>query len=85
MIVSLYIQPNASKTEIVGEHNGALKIKVKAPPVDGKANEEVIRFLSKKLDIPKSKIQLVSGQTSRHKRFLIEGLDSLDRLTADCK
>jgi hypothetical protein len=72
--ISLYIQPGASKTEIIGEHNGCLKIKIKAPPVDGKANAEVIEFLSDKLGIPKRQIEFLTGDKSREKKIRIKGL-----------
>lgn len=75
VIISLYIQPNASKTEVIGEHNGLLKIKIKAPPVDGKANEEVLRFLSKALNISRSEIEILKGDKSREKKVLVRGLD----------
>ena len=66
--------PRSSKTEIVGELEGALKIKLKSPPVDGAANAELIRFLSKLLSIPKSNIGIASGETSRSKRMTISGI-----------
>jgi uncharacterized protein (TIGR00251 family) len=74
VIVSLYVQANAAKSEIVGEYNSALKIKIKAPPVDGKANEEIIRFLSKKLKIQQNKFEFLKGDKSKNKRILIHGL-----------
>ena len=74
VIISLYILPNAPKSEIVGPYNGALKIKIKAPPVDGKANDEIVRFLSKKLEISKSKLEILKGDKSRLKKVLIYGL-----------
>jgi uncharacterized protein (TIGR00251 family) len=73
---SVRVIPRASKTEIVGEHDGALKIKLKAPPVDGAANEELIRFLSKTFDTTRSNIEIVSGQTSRTKRIRISNDDT---------
>ncbi len=78
MIISLHITPKASKNEIIGWVAGAngqkaLKIKVAAPPEDGKANKELIRFLAKQWDIPASRLVLVSGDTSRHKRLKIHG------------
>lgn len=72
--ISLYIQPNASKTEIIGEYNGALKIKIKAPPLEGRANDEIIAFLSKALNISKSKIEIIKGDRSRLKKILIHSL-----------
>ncbi len=72
--ISLYIQPGASKTELTGEHNGLLKIKIKAPPVDGKANAEVIEFLSHQLGIPKRQIELLKGDKSRDKKIRVTGI-----------
>ncbi len=72
--VSFYVQPRASKTEVVGRHGDAIKIRVKAPPVDGAANEELIRFLAKRLKVPRRSIELVSGSSSRHKQIAIEGV-----------
>ena len=72
MHLSLYIQPGAKKTEISGTHDGRLKIRVNAPPVDGAANEALIKFLSKELGISKSRVTLVSGEKSRMKTFDID-------------
>lgn len=70
----LFIQPKASKNEIVGPHNGELKIKLTAPPVDGKANSELINFLAETYGIPKRRIQITKGETGRHKTVEIEAL-----------
>ncbi len=59
---------------VAGRHGDAIKIRVKAPPVDGAANEELIRFLAKRLGVPRSSIRLVSGASSRHKRITIDGM-----------
>jgi len=75
--ISLYIQPKASKTELIGEHNGLLKIKIKAPPVEGQANTEVIEFLSEILQIPKRQIEFLKGDKSREKKVLVRGLNCL--------
>ncbi|MBX3281449.1 MAG: DUF167 domain-containing protein [Acidobacteria bacterium] len=64
------VVPRASKTEIVGVIDGALKIRLKAPPVDGAANEELIRFLAKVLDIPRRSLSITSGEHSRLKTVL---------------
>ncbi len=61
------VMPNAKKTEVAGVHGDALKVRLHAPPVDGKANEALIRYLSETLDLPKSCITLMHGQTSRRK------------------
>lgn len=70
--LSLYIQPGASKSVLSGEHDGRLKIKIKARPVDGEANENLIEFLSEVLKITKAKIHLISGESSRQKVVLVE-------------
>lgn len=72
--LSLFIQPKASKNEIIGPHNGALKIKITAPPVDGKANAALIEFLSEILNIPKKQIEILKGETGRNKAVEILGL-----------
>lgn len=71
----LFIQPKSSKNEIVGPHNGELKIKITAPPIDGRANEGLIEFLSDYLDIPKRSILLVKGETGRHKTIDLMGIE----------
>jgi YggT family protein len=68
LMLSLHIQPGAKKTEIAGLHGEALKIRLAAPPVDGKANAALIAFLAKTCGVPKSAVELVSGDTSRTKR-----------------
>ena len=70
--LALYIQPGASRTEVSGEHDERLKIKVKAPPQDGEANLCLIEFLSDLLGISKKKIFLIQGESSRQKLVLVE-------------
>lgn len=65
--IRFYIQPNASKTEIVGKHAESIKIRIHATPVDGKANEELIDFLSKILKIKKFEIIILKGSNNRNK------------------
>ena len=66
-IIEIIVVPRASTTEIVGYQGNALKIRLKAPPVDNAANEELIRFLAKHFDIPKSAITLLRGRTAKRK------------------
>lgn len=73
-ILTVHIQPRASTTEYVGIHGDAIKIRVAAPPVDGAANDELIRFLARQLSIPTSSVQIRSGASGRHKRVLVKGL-----------
>ncbi len=65
--LTLHIQPGAKRTEFAGRHGDALKIRLAAPPVDGKANEALLRFVAETLHLPKSSVALKSGQTSRRK------------------
>jgi uncharacterized protein (TIGR00251 family) len=71
----LHIQPGAKKTEVIGLHGEALKIRLAAPPVDGKANACLIGFLADRLGVAKASVSLVSGESSRAKRVRIDGLD----------
>jgi len=71
--VYLYIQPRSSENKIVGLIDNRLKIKLKAPPVDGAANKMCIKFLSKTFHISKSKIEIVSGHNNRKKKLRIDG------------
>jgi len=72
--VWLHVQPRASRNQIVGVHNGSLKLKVTAPPVDDAANKTVLQFFASRLDIPKSRLRIVSGEKSREKILRIEGM-----------
>ncbi len=78
VILHLHIQPGAKKTEVAGPHGDALKIRLAAPPVDGKANEALVAFVAKQLGLPKSRVELVSGQTSRAKRVAVAGVDAAE-------
>ena len=73
LIISLHVQPGARKTEIAGLHGGALKVRLAAPPVDGKANAALVAFLAEQLDVPRSQVALISGATSRQKRLRVSG------------
>ena len=64
---TVFASPRASRTEIVGEHDGALRVRLKAAPVDGAANEELIRFLARKFRVARDDIQIISGQASKRK------------------
>jgi len=81
--LTLHIQPGAKKTEIAGLHGDALKIRLAAPPVDGKANEALVKFVAEALKLPKSAVNLKSGQTSRRKVLEVQGAttEAVARLT----
>ena len=72
-ILTVHIQPRASTTECVGIHGDAIKIRVAAPPVDGAANDKLIRFLARQLSIPATSVRIHSGAGGRHKRVLVKG------------
>jgi len=68
----VYIQPKASKNEISGMHGDALKIRLTAPPVDGAANKMCLKYLAKRLSMPMSRLEIISGHSSRTKHVLIK-------------
>lgn len=74
LIFSVRVTPKSSKSEIVGELDGALKVKIKSPPIDGAANAELIKTLAKFFDVPKSAIEIIKGETSKNKQIKIEGV-----------
>jgi uncharacterized protein (TIGR00251 family) len=72
LILTLYVQPGAARTEIAGAHGEALKIRIKAPPVEGKANGELRRYLAGAFGVPARQVTLVRGEESRQKIVRIE-------------
>ncbi len=73
-VLALYCQPGAKKTEVQGEHDGRLKIRLAAPPVEGKANDALILWFSKTLGLNRSAIELLAGDLSRLKRVRVSGI-----------
>lgn len=74
LVLALYIQPNASRTEVSGMHGDALKIKIAAPPTDNQANDKLLEFLRKSFRVNKKQVALTHGEHSRHKT--VEILDA---------
>jgi uncharacterized protein (TIGR00251 family) len=68
------VQPRASRTEIAGVLGEELRVRLQAPPVDGAANEALVRFLAETLGVPRSAVTIVSGLSSRSKSLAIEGI-----------
>ena len=68
------IVPRASSSEIVGEHDGALRIRIAAPPVEGAANRELVRVLAKRLKVPQNAVEIISGTSSRNKVIRLKGV-----------
>jgi uncharacterized protein len=75
-VIKVKVLPRSSRTEIVGKADGIYRIKLTAPPIEGKANKALINFLAKKTGLPKRKIQIVSGEHSRNKTICIHTLSS---------
>ena len=73
------VAPRANKNEIPGFEGGVLKVRLKAPPIEGKANDALVKFLADALGISRSQIEIVSGQASRRKVVRIRGM-SADRI-----
>lgn len=80
LIVNLKVQPKASRDEISGLQGNALKVRITAPPVDGKANKHLINYLSDIFDVAKSNIQLISGHSGRDKRIRVHAPKALPDL-----
>lgn len=80
LLLQCYLQPRASRTEITGLHDGALRIRISAPPVDNAANKELIDFFAKQLRLPKRQITIESGATGRRKRIRLVGLSRLPKV-----
>ena len=76
--LSVRVQPRASRSELVGEHDGALKVRLAAPPVEGEANRELVRFLGKLLGVAPSRVSVVAGATGKSKVVEIEGVTVAD-------
>jgi uncharacterized protein (TIGR00251 family) len=76
LVLPVRAQPGARKAAVVGEHGGALKVAVTVPPEGGRANEALREVLCAALGLKRSQIELLSGQRSRDKHFLIHGLTS---------
>jgi hypothetical protein len=70
LLLTVRVIPRSARDEIVGTHGDALKIRLNAPPVDGKANGRLMRCLGERLEVPLSRIQIVRGQTGREKQVL---------------
>ncbi len=75
VILSIRVNPKASKSGINGLIGDELKINLNAPPTDGQANKELIKLLSKTFSIPKSQVKIISGETSRSKKILLINAD----------
>jgi uncharacterized protein (TIGR00251 family) len=79
------VQPRATKSGVAGELDGVLKIRLAAPPVEGQANEELVRLLAELFDVPRRRVAILSGQTSKNKVVSVSGIsvDEVSRVLAE--
>ncbi|NLG67997.1 MAG: DUF167 domain-containing protein [Firmicutes bacterium] len=74
VLLSVRLQPGAARSEVAGVQGDALRLRIAAPPVDGRANDAARDFLAERLGVPRSAIVLTRGATARHKLFFVQGL-----------
>jgi len=77
-VIKVKVLPRSSRTEIAGRENDVYRVKLTAPPVEGRANKALIAFLAEKLGVPKRDIEIVSGKTGRLKTIRIRGLTAVE-------
>jgi len=80
ILLKIYLQPKSYKNEVVGPYRDGIKVKVTAPPIEGKANEALIRFLTKEFGIPLSSMTIFKGLRSREKTLRISGISNQELL-----
>jgi uncharacterized protein (TIGR00251 family) len=83
LLLNVYIQPNAPRDDYAGLYNSCIKLKIKASPVDGKANKELLRFLGLTFAVPPSRIRLIQGEGSRYKKIEICNPEELPEWIVD--
>ena len=76
-LLDLLVQPRAARTEVTGLHNGRLKLRLTAPPVEGTANTALVQFLADRLGLPRSAVDVARGTSGRHKTIRIQAGDDL--------
>ncbi|WP_129642499.1 DUF167 domain-containing protein [Peristeroidobacter agariperforans] len=74
--INVYVQPRASKTVVAGMHDGCVKIRLAAPPVDGAANAALVEFVAEQVSVAKSRVRITAGLTSRRKTVEVDGVTS---------
>lgn len=74
-LIRLRVVPNARRSKVVGEYGEAIKLKIAAPAVEGKANEALLQFVASHLGVPRRAVELISGEKSRDKTVEVDGLD----------
>lgn len=76
--ISVFAVPRASRSEVAGEHDGRLRVRLAAPPVDGAANTQLVRFFADLLGVSKSAVSVAQGSTGRRKTVEVQGIGSDD-------
>jgi uncharacterized protein (TIGR00251 family) len=86
VLIKVFVQPRASRNELVGIQGEELKLRLTSPPVEGAANKLCREFLAKLLGIAKGRVTLIAGEKSRHKRLLVEGvtLEEVESRLGEC-
>lgn len=79
--LTVHVVPRARTTAIAGRHGDAVKVRLVSPPLDGAANDELVRFLAERLDVSRSAVTIVAGHASRRKIVAIEGMESASVLS----
>lgn len=82
VVLEVLVQPRASRTRAVGEHDGRLKLQLAAPPVDGEANQALIEFLARALGVRKADVTIVRGETGRRKTVRVVGVTAAQAVAA---
>jgi uncharacterized protein (TIGR00251 family) len=82
VVLEVLVQPRASRTRAVGEHDGRLKLQLAAPPVDGEANQALIEFLARALGVRKADVAIVRGETGRRKTVRVVGVTAAQAVAA---
>lgn len=83
VIINVYVQPGAKRTEIVGIHGDALKIRLASPPIDGRANELLLKYIALLFHVALRQVELKRGDKSRHKTIAIQGSNIEPELVAE--
>lgn len=83
LVLHLYVQPKSSRDQLVGLHGDEIKVAITAPPVDGKANAHLIKYLAKLFKVAKNQVKINRGEQGRHKQLTIEAPKQLPTLIAD--
>lgn len=78
VVVHVHVQPGAGRSAVVGRHGDALKVRVAAPPVEGRANEATEALLAEALGVARADLEMTSGATSRTKRYRLRGVDAAE-------